>query len=196
MPSIPGTVVISKLVPTDSADTYGTHEDKYGIGGIHTDVLDTAERDAIPAQRRKEGMLVYVKTPTPIMYQLVGGITNSNWVIFTGGANINDSSTSLTEVWSASKVNSLLSSRLSRFEVISIIAAFTNLNLITPPPSLNFILDVPLIGNNLTEFNRKALVFKRNGIELIKGTQVVYVNPSTVYFNFDLVVGEIIQVES
>jgi len=88
MSALTGTVVIDKLVPTDSADTYGTHEDKYGIGGLHADVLDIAERNAIPVERRKEGMVVYVKQPTPTNYQLIGGITNADWTVFLGLASI------------------------------------------------------------------------------------------------------------
>ena len=86
-----GTNVLDKVVPFDSDEQFATHEDKYGQGGLHTDVLDITERDNIPAERRKEGMLVYVKTPTPTMYQLVGGITNSDWEIFnTGGGGGGD----------------------------------------------------------------------------------------------------------
>ena len=197
MSALTGTVVIDKLVPTDSADTYGTHEDKYGIGGLHTDVADITERDAIPTERRKEGMIAYVKLPAPTNYQLVGGITNLDWVPFSGGsAAINDASTSLTEVWSASKVNSLLPSLKSRYLVNNSIPASTNLNMIVTPPSLTLSEDTPVLGNNIGDFNRKALRVLRNGIELVKGTEVIYVNASTINFSFELKAGESVQIDS
>lgn len=59
MTVIIGTQVIDKVVPTDTGDTYGTHDDQYGIGGfrpVETIVL----MEAISNDRRKEGMEVRV----------------------------------------------------------------------------------------------------------------------------------------
>jgi len=57
--SIPGTLrVLAPIAPGDTADTYPTHMAAYGKGGLRT-VADIAARDAIPAARREEGMLVY-----------------------------------------------------------------------------------------------------------------------------------------
>lgn len=101
-----GTNVLDKVVPFDSNEQFATHEDKYGQGGLHTDVLDITERNSIPTERRKEGMLVYVKTPTPTMYQLVGGITNSDWEVFnTGGGG---GSTEITRqfIYTSTPINS------------------------------------------------------------------------------------------
>jgi len=63
MSSIPGTVVAATLVPTDSNDTFATHDSHYGKGGWR-EVATIQDRDAIPSQRRRAGMLVYVITDT------------------------------------------------------------------------------------------------------------------------------------
>lgn len=81
MASIPGIVIGAKVVPSDSTDTYPTHEDTYGLGG-HKSVADLTERDNIPSARRKEGMYVYVISNN-ITYKLEGGITNSDWIQIT-----------------------------------------------------------------------------------------------------------------
>jgi hypothetical protein len=68
------------ITPTSESDTYPTHLDIYGKGGYRS--IDTLEsRDAITADRRTEGMLVYVNATNRI-YQLVGGITNDDWKDF------------------------------------------------------------------------------------------------------------------
>lgn len=85
MAQIPGTVVGSKIVPTDSADTYATHEAAYGKGG-HRSVADNTARDAIPTDRREEGMTVYVQD-TDTLYYLKTGIDNSDWVEFDLGGS-------------------------------------------------------------------------------------------------------------
>jgi hypothetical protein len=73
MAAIPGTVIGAPIVLTDSADTYPTHKDIYGLGGLRT-VADTTARDAIPAARRQEGMVVYCQTPGKF-YKLNAGLT-------------------------------------------------------------------------------------------------------------------------
>ena len=60
MAEIKGTNVASKIVPYTDSDEYATHDEEYGRGGYRT-VNTVAEMNAIPADRRKEGMLVYVK---------------------------------------------------------------------------------------------------------------------------------------
>lgn len=60
MADIKGTNVASKIVPYTTSDNYATHDEEYGRGGYRT-VNTVAEMNAIPADRRKEGMLVYVK---------------------------------------------------------------------------------------------------------------------------------------
>jgi len=51
---------------------------EYSIGGFRT-VLTIAQRDDIPNEMRREGMLVYVTADQKI-YLLMAGNTNSNWV--------------------------------------------------------------------------------------------------------------------
>lgn len=47
------------IAPRDTRSRYPTHWDQFGLGGYRTvDLL--SERDAIPNERKKEGMLVYV----------------------------------------------------------------------------------------------------------------------------------------
>ena len=78
MAALQGTILASKIVPTDSLDTYATHDDKYGRGG-HRSVDTIVERDEISPERRKEGMTVYVKS-TKVKYVLEGGLTNEFWL--------------------------------------------------------------------------------------------------------------------
>ena len=79
MAKLQGTILASKIVPTDSLDTYATHDDKYGRGG-HRSVDTIVERDEITPERRKEGMTVYVKE-NKTKYILEGGIENANWKV-------------------------------------------------------------------------------------------------------------------
>ena len=85
MPRIPGTVPLSGIIaPSDTADVYPVTEDIYNKGG-HRSVDSLIERDAIPHERRKEGMIVYVIS-TKINYQLV----NSTWEVFAGSSGAGD----------------------------------------------------------------------------------------------------------
>lgn len=68
------------ISPTSETDTYPTHIDKYGMGGYRS-VADIISRDSISDARRIEGMLVYVVSEGKL-YQLKGGVTNSNWEEF------------------------------------------------------------------------------------------------------------------
>lgn len=71
---IPGTVPVSSVIaPTDALDTYPTHDDEYGFGGYRA-VANEAAKDLIPAQRRKSGMLVYVRE-TGKFYLLADDLT-------------------------------------------------------------------------------------------------------------------------
>lgn len=58
---IPGTVqVTGTLAPTDVSDQYAVTDAIYGIDGLRS-VQTLLDRDAISSQRRREGMLVYVR---------------------------------------------------------------------------------------------------------------------------------------
>jgi hypothetical protein len=79
MAAIPGSVTVTGIIaPTDTSDTYPVIDPNYGIGG-YREVLTLAERDAIPAERKRQGMLVYVTEDTKV-YQLDGA---GAWVEFT-----------------------------------------------------------------------------------------------------------------
>ena len=62
---------------------FATHEANFGLGG-YMQVADAAARDAISDIRRAEGMAVYVND-TDKLYILTGGVTNNDWVEFSGG---------------------------------------------------------------------------------------------------------------
>jgi len=99
MGSIPGTVVGAKIVPTDTADVYGTHDALYGAGGWRS-VDSTVLRDAIPSLQRQEGMVVFC-TDSNAMYQLVDGITNSDWALLSTGVSGSGVAGNLTS-WASS----------------------------------------------------------------------------------------------
>lgn len=84
MAALSGTVVASRIVPSDSLDEYATHDADFGRGG-HRSVSNLLERDQIPSPRRKEGMTVWVTSESK-QYRLVNGVTNSNWLEDVGGA--------------------------------------------------------------------------------------------------------------
>ena len=75
-----GAVPITGFIsPTDSVDTYATHKDIYGKGGYRT-VINLQALYDITNDRREEGMLVYVLSEE-ILYQLIGGIDDTNWIV-------------------------------------------------------------------------------------------------------------------
>jgi len=89
MPANVGTFVIAEIVTPDTLDTFPTHRANLGLGGM-MNAYDLNERDAIPVLRRQEGMCCYVLYDNygyilQETYQLIGGITNADWVIFSGG---------------------------------------------------------------------------------------------------------------
>lgn len=83
---IPGTNVASPIVPFTTADHFPTHYAKYGKGGYRS-VSNISERNAIPQERREEGMLAWVISESKL-YQLKNGY----WVEakFGGGTEIID----------------------------------------------------------------------------------------------------------
>ncbi len=84
MSAYPGGVrVTGFMAPSDTSDTYPTHDASFGKGG-HREVADQTERDAITTDRRREGMTVYVAADKET-WQLQGGITNADWVLVTSG---------------------------------------------------------------------------------------------------------------
>jgi len=114
--AIQGTVPVGgSFAPTDSADSFGTHNDKWGVGGYRI-VKTIATRDNIPVNesellnldddlasgRRKLGMMVYVSDENKFYVLTIAQATwdgynegqkvtaladNANWVEFSGGAD-------------------------------------------------------------------------------------------------------------
>ena len=82
MAALPGVPVTGPLVPQDSLDTYAVIDMTYAKGGWRT-VATTTERDAITAERRMQGMQVYVAA-TDLIYRLGAGLTNADWVASSG----------------------------------------------------------------------------------------------------------------
>jgi len=84
MASITGGVPLGGFIsPTDSADTFPVTNPTYGLGGLRN-VGSTADREAIPAQRREQGMMVYVQDEDKF-YALQGGTTDAFWTEFSSG---------------------------------------------------------------------------------------------------------------
>jgi parallel beta-helix repeat protein len=80
MPYISGSVPVTGFVaPTDSADTYPSHDETYGKGGYRT-VADITARNNIPSGRRKEGMKVYVLS-NGVEYTLGSGLLDADWSV-------------------------------------------------------------------------------------------------------------------
>lgn len=77
---IPGTTTVGgPVAPSSELDTYAAHSEQWGRGGYRT-VADYTERDAITAERRKEGQLVHVLSDDS-WWELDAGLTNGNWII-------------------------------------------------------------------------------------------------------------------
>lgn len=111
---IQGTVPVGgSFAPTDAADSFGTHNDKWGVGGYRI-VKTIADRDAIPINesnllnlddelasgRRKLGMMVYVSDENKFYVLTIAQATwegynegqkvaaledNNNFIEFSGG---------------------------------------------------------------------------------------------------------------
>lgn len=83
MAAIPGGVPLYGVVaPGDDLDQYAVIDPIYGIDGLRS-VVDIVTRDAISAQRRREGMLVYVQADATY-YQLASDLLT--WTPFSGSA--------------------------------------------------------------------------------------------------------------
>lgn len=76
--------VIGAVEPNDLTDKYPTHNEIYGKGGFRS-VADIAARNGITPARRSVGMLVYVISEEKL-YQLKGGLSDTNWAEIAFGA--------------------------------------------------------------------------------------------------------------
>lgn len=78
--NIPGTNLVSCIVPCTEKDNYPTHDSIYGKGGWR-EVRTIEERNAIPVERRKLGMAVYV-TQLNKVYILKYALNDTCWYEF------------------------------------------------------------------------------------------------------------------
>lgn len=81
-----GTLIVSTIKQKTVADQFATFDANDGLGGLYS-TTSIAGRDGIPTVRRREGMFCYVSGSGS--YQLVGGISNSNWQPFSSGTGSN-----------------------------------------------------------------------------------------------------------
>lgn len=78
MTAIPkSTTLTAPIAPSDTNDTYATHYARYGNGGLMSAANESA-REAIPADRREEGMWVQ-QLDDNSYWRLLGGIANGDW---------------------------------------------------------------------------------------------------------------------
>lgn len=85
MAQLPGTVVSAQITTGDTANTFSIGDTNLMQGGHHT-VEDLTARNAIPAERRHDGMTCWVRA-LRTMYQLVDGIDNANWQLAAAALN-------------------------------------------------------------------------------------------------------------
>ena len=86
MTDFPGGVQVTGFMsPSSLTDTYPTHDSQFGLGGSH-EVADETARNAIPADRRREGMTCYTSSDQQT-WQLQGGILDINWTNVTGNGS-------------------------------------------------------------------------------------------------------------
>ncbi len=72
-----GVPITGYISPTDTSDTFATHDSILGRGGLR-ELSNLEERDAITDDRRKIGMVVYVLDEQKY-YMLDGDLTNLSW---------------------------------------------------------------------------------------------------------------------
>jgi hypothetical protein len=89
--AIPGTVTLTGIIaPTSTGDTYPITDPKYGIDGLRN-VSSISERNSIPNDRRKQGMIVGVdstgstKTEYWTLLPSPWTSTDSDWIQFQSG---------------------------------------------------------------------------------------------------------------
>lgn len=82
--SMPGDIEIINTISIKNNGPAPIVRQNEVLGGIHS-VSTLVDRDAIPNYLRQEGLVAFVQAG-PSMFQLVGGISNGDWVPFGAGA--------------------------------------------------------------------------------------------------------------
>lgn len=154
MAELSGTLVASRIVPSDTLDAYATHDAEYGRDG-HRSCATIAERDAITDQRRKEGMTVWVQSEQK-EYRLIGGILNANWQEVTGGSSYQSAGidfSSYEEVTALENDDFMLISRGGSLKKIKVSNARDYFN----PPS-----DAVMVGDDFVVANGQYVVVQQD----------------------------------
>ena len=149
--NLQGTNIISMIVPTNHADTYATHDSFYGKGGWR-EVNTLDERNAIPEERRRIGMVVYVRE-TFKAYLLKNSLSNAGWVPF----NIDDEEYVTEDEMNAAIVDALENYN-TKAEIQDILGGYA-----TQQWVVDYIRDIDLTGyqkkvdNNLQTENKSIV---------------------------------------
>lgn len=116
--------VLGGIVPNGTTDTYPTHTDSLGRGGLMA-VKTWQERNAIPLSRRKAGMLVRVKSLTvDSTYTIGGALANTDWIPFLLGGDVDISG----KEDKYNKVNNIVGGSVSNVQYPSTQAVFDFVN--------------------------------------------------------------------
>lgn len=118
--NIPGTNVTSCIVPCTDEDNYATHDSTYGKGGWR-EVRTIEERNAIPLERRKLGMAVYV-TQESKLYILKYAFNDACWYEF----NSTNAADIINAAIDAGKINVDVASCVSHEELEQILVDYNN----------------------------------------------------------------------
>lgn len=206
--NLKGLNITSTIVPTNSADTFATHDSIYGKGGWR-EVNTIAERDAIPEDRRREGMVVYVRE-TFRNYQLQSTLSNAGWTVFPATTDvadiINDAinkgqiNIDLTAYYNKGEMDALLNEYTKREEVSNALATATEniqawvlgQGFLTEHQSLaeyaktadvNALLENYLLRSEFTQFAEKAVT-----VDNLETTLVDYVTKAELATEMENVV--------
>lgn len=126
MAELKGTQVAAIVVPFTDADKYATHDAEYGKGGFRS-VSTIKDRDAIPVERKTEGMIVRV-TANGLNYEW----KNNAWVEWLPKGNI-VIDTALNETSANPVQNKVITTRLKTLEysIVDILEQVNNIPIIT-----------------------------------------------------------------
>lgn len=126
MAELKGTQVAASIVPFTDLDTYATHDAEYGKGGFRS-VSTIEDRDAIPVERKTEGMIVRV-TANGLNYEW----KNNAWVEWLPKGNI-VIDTALSETSTNPVQNKVIATRVNTLEdsIVDILEQVNNIPIIT-----------------------------------------------------------------
>lgn len=126
MAELKGTQVAASIVPFTDLDTYATHDAEYGKGGFRS-VSTIEDRDAIPVERKTEGMIVRV-TANGLNYEW----KNNAWVEWLPKGNI-VIDTSLSENSANPVQNKVIATRVNTLgnSIVTILEQVNNIPIIT-----------------------------------------------------------------